>query len=125
MKQSIYGFTLLEILVALAVLGLAMGATLQLASASAMGLAQLQTRSWGQWLASNTLYEALLSADPPELGTTTRRISFGGRAWAVETLVESVTDLSAANLRRVTVNIVATEPENELVAQGVGLWGAR
>ncbi len=116
------GFTLLEMLVALAVLALALGATLQVAGNAALATARLADRSWGQWLATNTLNNQLLSPTAPTLGTTRESTRFGGRDWRVDTQSEPLT-VGTATLRRLTVRVfTATAGANELVAELTGLW---
>jgi general secretion pathway protein I len=55
-----HGFTLLEILVALAILATAMGALIKGGSESAAGISHLRNKSYAHWVAQNQIIEQQL-----------------------------------------------------------------
>lgn len=63
------GFTLLEVLVALAVLALALGAIVQAAGSSANQLAYLRDQTLAGWVAVNQLNAQLLETRWPDAGS--------------------------------------------------------
>lgn len=75
------GFTLLEMLVALAVFALAALALLRLEGATLRNSAILQDRLIGQIVARNIAVEALTDPLPPAYGTVAGIDSEAGRAW--------------------------------------------
>ena len=60
MKPKQRGFTLLEVMVALAILALTLGAMIQAGGASARNVAMLRDRTLASWVALNKVNEALL-----------------------------------------------------------------
>lgn len=75
------GFTLIEMMVALAVFSLAALALIRLEGASFRGAAILDQTLVGQIVARNVAVDALTSAAPPALGTAQGIEQNGGRAW--------------------------------------------
>lgn len=75
------GFTLLEMLVALAVFSIAALALLNLETVTVTNTARIQDRTLGQIVARNVAVEALTDPRPPAQGTETGREVNGGRAW--------------------------------------------
>lgn len=75
------GFTLLEMLVALAVFSIAALALLNLNSVTITNTAQVEERTLGQIVARNVAVEALTDPAPPPQGTETGEEVNGGRGW--------------------------------------------
>ena len=75
------GFTLIEMLVALAVFSLAALALLRLGGASATNAAQLQDQALAQIVARNLAAEVLTDPAPPPFGTLNGEAINGGRRW--------------------------------------------
>lgn len=75
------GFTLIEVLVALAIFSLAALALLRLEGAATANAARLETRVIGQAVARNVAIEALLLSKPPSMGTQGGQSDNGGRVW--------------------------------------------
>ena len=75
------GFTLIELMVALAVFSLAALALLRLEGATLSSTARLQDRLIGQIVARNVAVEALTDPDPPAIGLATGEEINGGRTW--------------------------------------------
>ena len=76
------GFTLIEMLVALAVFSLAALALLRLEGATVAGTASLQEQAMAQIVARNLAVEAMTDPQPPALGEKSGRTVNGGRTWA-------------------------------------------
>jgi general secretion pathway protein I len=75
------GFTLIEMMVALAVFSLAALALLRLQGATVSSTAVIETRALGQIVANNLAVEALTDAVPPPLGKSEGVTENGGRKW--------------------------------------------
>jgi general secretion pathway protein I len=86
------GFTLLELLVALAVFSIAALALLRLEAVSVATAADLRAREGAMLVAENEA--STLSTDPaaPPLGSGTRRIANGGRTFIVQTAATPTPD---------------------------------
>lgn len=82
MSRGEGGFTLIEMLVALAIFSLAALALLRLEGATVASTATLQEQALAQIVARNLAVEAITDPQPPALGDTAGRIVNGGRNWA-------------------------------------------
>lgn len=98
------GFTLLELLVALAVFSIAALALLRLDAVAVATAADLGARQGTLLVAENEA--ALLATDPtdPPLGTSTRNVTNGGRSFVVTRMVQRTPDP-----RLLRIDLVAAE----------------
>lgn len=96
------GFTLIEIMVALAVFSLAVLALVRLESATVRGAATIDETLAAAMLARTVAAEALTDSRPPALGTADGSDTNGGRAWHWIRSVEPTAD-SRVLLIEVTV----------------------
>jgi general secretion pathway protein I len=96
------GFTLVEVLVALAVLAVAMAALVKGAGENAANAAYLRDRTFALWVASNLLTELQLEEDWPEPGRSEGTAELAEREWAWKLEVSETPD---ADVRRVRIEI--------------------
>lgn len=75
------GFTLIEMLVALAIFSLAALALLRLGGATATNSARLQTQGLAQIVARNIAVDTMSDPEPPVFGTATGELVNAGRRW--------------------------------------------
>ena len=109
-RQS--GFTLLEVLVALAVLAIAMGAIIHAATQSINTVATLRDQTFASWVTLNQVNTLLLEAKPwPEEGSRTGNVELANRTWRWEARFFKTED---PDLRRVEVTVRASETGSEL-----------
>lgn len=99
------GFTLIEIMVALAVFSLAALALIRLESATIRGATILDSTLTAQIVARNVAIEAVTDARPPVIGDTNGVESNGGRSWQWTRHVEPTGD---ARILRIDVNVADT-----------------
>lgn len=76
------GFTLLEMLVALAIFSLAALAIVRLQAVSARSAFDLRERTMAQIVARNLMVERLTDPQPPAFGSETGKVDNFGRSWA-------------------------------------------
>lgn len=76
-----FGFTLLEVLIALAVIAIALLALSRTALLQVHDFDGLRERTLAAWLASNVLTETRLGTGLPALGRSDGRVEFGDRRW--------------------------------------------
>lgn len=103
------GFTLLEVLVALAVVAIALSAVLSSAGRTVNAAASLRDRTVAQWVAENRLAEVRLESGWPDTGRTRGQVKMAGRDWFWTMHVEETQD---EDLRRLELE-VAREREAE------------
>lgn len=75
------GFTLIEVLAAVAILALALGATITGASQYAANASYLRDKAIASWVARNKLVELHLQPSWPELGKSDGVEEMAGREW--------------------------------------------
>jgi len=69
MKKSVRGFTLLEVLIALGVLAVALGAITQTIGNATSNVSHLRDKTFAHWVAMNQVAELQATQDFPSLGT--------------------------------------------------------
>jgi general secretion pathway protein I len=75
------GFTLIEVLVALAIVTVGMAALLATLTSSAGTVTYLRDKTFANWVALNQIALARLSGQLPAPGKTDGDVDFGGRKW--------------------------------------------
>ena len=105
------GFTLLEILVALAVLAIALAATARSMGAAIDTTAALRDRTLARWVAEDRLAQLELGREWPALDTKEGDADMGGRAfrWRQQTSASPV-----ARMRRVEVSVFLSGEDTAL-----------
>jgi len=109
MKDRDQGFTLLEVLIALVILALSLGAVIQTTGGYTANQAYLRDRTYAQWVAHNQLVLALMASDWPDTGQKKGEAEFpkagaetGGREWR---WVMQVTQTPEEGLRRLDIDV--------------------
>ncbi|MDG4551995.1 MAG: type II secretion system minor pseudopilin GspI [Candidatus Contendobacter sp.] len=111
MKRT-HGFTLLEVLVALAVLAIAMGAIIHAATQSINTTATLRDQTFAGWVARNQVNALLLESKPwPEEGSRNGNAELANRVWRWEARFHPTPD---PDLRRLELTVRAGETGAEL-----------
>ena len=105
------GFTLAEVLVALAVLAIAMAAILGVVSQSIRTTIALRDRTEAMWLAQDRLTLHQLQRDWPAPDTTSGVVEVRGRQWYWR---EQVSTSPQADIRRIELDIRAAENKENL-----------
>jgi general secretion pathway protein I len=75
------GFTLIEVLVALAIVAIGMAAVLETLTSSANTTMYLQDKTFANWVALNRIETVRLSNSVPQPGTSNDNITFAGQNW--------------------------------------------
>ncbi|WP_434457389.1 type II secretion system minor pseudopilin GspI [Stutzerimonas urumqiensis] len=99
-------FTLLEVLVALAIFATVAAVVLTAAGRSLNNAARLEEVTFAGWIADNRLTELQLTPSAPAIGRQDAELDYAGRRWALRSEVEETEE---PGLLRVTV-WVATLP---------------
>ncbi len=75
------GFTLIEVLAALAIIAIGMSAVLSALGSSASTAGYLRDKTLAQWIALNQVAQTRLSGALPMPGTTDGTLDYAGRSW--------------------------------------------
>ena len=116
------GFTLLEVLVAVAILALAMTALVRASGQQAEVLVHARDLTLATWVASDVLTEVHLRERFPAIGTRDGSVEQGGRQWRWE-LAVSATDQPSVRRLEVTVYEAQATSEDAPVARMTGFAG--
>lgn len=101
MKSS-RGFTLIEILAAVAVLAIALAAILSGMARYADNASYIRQKTIALWVAHNRLSEIKTAAGWPDTGTTDGTIDMAGQTWKWTSNVQTTPD---AYLRRIDITV--------------------
>lgn len=105
------GFTLIEVLVALAIVAIGMAAVLQSISSSADAAVYLRDKTLAEWIALNQLAQTRLNAQPPAIGNTDGELDYGGRHWRWR---QQISDGGFPGILRIDVSVQqADTPKGE------------
>jgi general secretion pathway protein I len=107
--KSTRGFTLLEVLIALAIVALAVGALLGTVTSSASNVIYLKDKTLAEWVALNRLTELRIAQQMPDKGRRTGNTDMAGMRWQWE---EEVIELPVKGMFRIEVR---ARPTGEFV----------
>jgi general secretion pathway protein I len=110
------GFTLVEVLVALAVIAIALTAILQAFGQGVDTSVALRERTIALWVAQNRLAEHYVEHSWPALDVTEGTREMAGREWRWRVQAAATPD---ADIRRIEIEIRAA-PDREVLARLVG-----
>ena len=106
-RRNSTGFTLLEVLVALAVLALSLGALISATASQARNSAYLVERTLAQWVALNAVAEYRLEGRWPEPGTRDGEGTMGERNWRWQ----AVTSTTSVSGNRALTRLSTSRPD--------------
>ena len=118
-SRLLRGFTLLEVLVALAVLAISLGALVKIAAESASNVGYLRDRTLAAWVASNKINETLLSRNWPSPGVSQGIASMARQQWRWRLTVRNTSD---PDLRRLDVG-VGVDGADEVITELTAFMG--
>jgi len=100
--KSLMGFTLIELMVAVAVLAIGMTAVLHSTSQAAHAGVFLKQKTIAHWVASNRAAELSINQEWPSPGVTIGTETMASQTWQLET---EVRDTGVPELRLVTIRV--------------------
>jgi general secretion pathway protein I len=112
------GFTLIEVLVALAIVAIGMAAVLESLTSSANTAAYLQDKTFAQWVALNRIETVRLSGGVPQAGTSDDNISFAGQSWEWQ---QKVTNTQIPGMVQIEVDV---KPADSTAGDDRGWYGS-
>jgi general secretion pathway protein I len=114
------GFTLVEVLIALAVLAIAMLAVIGTAGTSTHIAGQLRDETLAHWVAMNELTALRVSPTWPSLGKQTGDANMGGRKWHWKV---NITKTSDPDLLRADIDVSDAAQKDQVVSSLTGFLG--
>lgn len=108
------GFTLLETLVALLILGVALSAAFRALGATTASANSLQIRQMGEWIAANRLAELRVAGAFPDIGHSEGVAALGERHFRWH---EEIRETPNPLFRRVDVSVFASGEEQSAIAR--------
>lgn len=102
------GFTLIEVLVAMAIIAIGLGAITMTMTRSASNAEYLREKTLATWVAHNRLTEIELEPVWPEVGKSDGDLEFAGRRWRWDAVVVVTSD---ERLRRVNIQVRSDEKD--------------
>jgi general secretion pathway protein I len=120
--RRIGGFTLLEVLIALAVLALGMLAVLGAAGTSTRSGAQLRDKTFASWVAMNELTSVRLGCNTSGSDTFNGDADMAGQKWHWEAKTSATSD---PDLMRIDIDVSQADSPHDVVTSLVGFMGKR
>jgi general secretion pathway protein I len=116
------GFTLVEVLVALVIVALGLGALMTAVNGTSRTSGYLRDKTLAQWIALNRLSEVRLNVTKFGQNTDTGELDFGNRKWHYDT---RYFDTSIGTMKRVVVRVYLGDAKTKgnPVIQAVGFLG--
>lgn len=108
-KNALRGFTLIEAMVALAIVALGMMAVNTQLNRYAVTALYVEQKTLASWIASNQLTELSISGQWPDVGRSDDELTFAGQQWVTHL---EISETPVPNLRRADVAIaLAANPD--------------
>lgn len=106
------GFTLMEILVALAIVGISLAALIGTSGNATREAADLRDRTYAGWVAQNVLTEIRISPETLNAGTRRGEEMLGGELW---TWTAEISEAAAPSLRHIEIKVGRENVEGSIV----------
>jgi type II secretion system protein I len=115
------GFTLIEVLVALAIAAIGLAAALSVVTHSARNVNYLRDKTLASWIALNQITTVHISLQLPAVDKTDGDVDYANDKWK---WVQTVTQTEVPGLRRIDVAVRrATDPEDAPITTVSGFVG--
>jgi general secretion pathway protein I len=118
------GFTLIEVLVALAIVAIGMAAVMGALTSSANMISYLRDKTLAQWVALNQIANLRLSGQQPPTGSSTGDTDFAGRSWHWR---QEVVATEVPGVERIDISVrpadVKAGDDNGWFTTVSGIWG--
>ena len=111
------GFTLLEVLVAMAILSLGLIAVFSGMSQSIDVTTRLKDKTIATWVATNRITEIQVTGDVPDSGSQRDEVEMAGVEWTYELRVAPIPDLE---MRRIDIDVSLAATPDDILASVIG-----
>ena len=120
MKFTQTGFTLMEVLIALAILALSLVAVIGAAGSSTRLSSGLRDRTFADWVALNELTTLRIAATAPSDSSLSGDADMGDQKWHWIAKISSTSD---PNLLRIDVDVSAAQKPDAVIEAVTGFMG--
>ena len=115
------GFTLVEVVVALAIVAIGMLAVFKTIGETVYNVTTLRDHTFAAWIADNRITEIRISDEMPSVDETAGEVEFAGRRWH---WITNVSQTQVAGLRRIDVSVRREgDPEDTALVKLSGFVG--
>ena len=119
MRRADHGFTLIEVLVALAIFGIVALTLLTTSRDQTRQASAIEDRLLAHWIALNTLTDLQSGNEFPEIGSTDTTAVMAGRDWFI---TMDVSATPSPTVRHIDISVapydpIASRPGNDLVTE--------
>lgn len=121
-RKPAAGFSLLEVLVALAIVAMALTAVVRAAGLGADAVRVERERTFATWVAANVLTETILAEPFPAPGERNGRQRMGPAEFTWTLVIQTTAD---PDIRRLDVRVFASEDRSRVVTTLSGFAGQR
>ncbi|MEO6185541.1 MAG: type II secretion system minor pseudopilin GspI [Steroidobacteraceae bacterium] len=101
-RRGTGGFTLIEVVVALFVIALGIGALMTTLASSADSVGHLREKSFAEWVALNRISELRLGSAAPAVGIVTGTTEYAGSNWRWR---QEISDQGIAGILRIDISV--------------------
>jgi general secretion pathway protein I len=120
-RRLVHGFTLIEVIVAMIVIGLGMLGVIQAVSQTAGNSGYLRDKTIAHWIAMNRLTEIRLQKTAPGIDKTSDEVEMAGRRWK---WTMNITQTPVETIRRIDISVRPSEAkEGASLASVTGFYG--
>lgn len=119
--KSASGFTLIEVLVALAIFAVAVASLSAAMQNNVKNANYLKDKTLAHWIATNKMVELTATGDYPALADRTDKVEFAGQQWVVNTKIQKAQTKMAIRIGEVSVGR-ETDGEPNYFATLTGLF---
>ena len=104
-------FTLIEVMVALAIVALSLSAVVASVSQMVLAASAMQERTYANWIAQNKISEIRLSDATPETSETSDQVNFASVDWDIRT---TISETGVDRLFRIDVAVSYADDEQTI-----------
>ena len=120
--MSCRGFTLIEVLVAMAILSLGMIAVFSGMSQSLHVAARLRDKTLANWIAVDRITELQVTGEYPGAGTRHDQVEMAHTEWTYEM---KISDVPQIEMRRIDITVSFADSPDDILATVIGFIGPR
>ena len=110
--QRARGFTLLEVMVALAIVSIGLIAVFNSIIQMAHSTSTLRERAQADWIAMNMISQIRISGDFPDVGSFDGSTEFAGREWRWEA---NISETGVTDLRRIDMSVAYEDIPDDVI----------